>query len=232
MRSFFVKEDRDKQTLSKVSIVIPARNEVDCIGGLLDGIPKDRVDEILVVDGHSTDGTPELIRSLGYNVIPEEGKGFGAACSTGTRHAKGDIIVIMDADGSHNPEDMPRLLDKLHEGYDVVFGSRYLPGSGSADDTWFRYVGNKMFTFLLNLVHGVRLSDSLFLYVAARAEVFKSLEIKSANFEYCMEFPIKVHKAGFKYTDIPVFELKRFAGESKVSAIYHGFRILWALLKG
>jgi glycosyltransferase involved in cell wall biosynthesis len=214
----------------RVTVIIPALNEVSSIEGVLKEIPKDVVDEILVVDGHSTDGTRELVRKLGHKVVEQEGRGYGLAVSTGVKHATGDVIVLMDADGSYEPKDISRLLRCLADGYDIAFGSRYMPGSGSDDDTLVRYVGNKLFTLLLNTIYGVGISDSLFLYVAAKKEVFQSLDLKSPSFEYCMEFPIKAHRAGYKIAEVPSFERKRTAGDSKVNAFYNGLRILWVLL--
>lgn len=213
------------------SVIIPTLNEADCIEYVLSRIPKDAVDEILVVDGHSTDGTPDLVRKLGYKVIMQEGRGYGLAVSTGVKHAKGDVVVFMDADGSHNPEDIPRLIDKIADGYDVVLASRYMPGSSSQDDTLVRYVGNKLFTYLVNKIHKIGVSDSLFLFAAVRKKVFESIELASPNFEYCVEILIKAHKAGLRFAEIPSVELERYAGDSKVNEFYHGLRILWTIIK-
>ena len=215
----------------KITIIIPTLNEAECIETVLKELSHNDVDEILVVDGHSVDGTPELIRRLGFNVITQDGKGYGAAMNTGIKHAIGDIIIPMDADGSYDPKDIPDLVECIENGFDVAFASRYLPDSGSHDDTIIRFVGNKLFTFLINKIHGVKISDSLFLYVAAKKEVFKSLNLGSSGFEFCIEFPIKMQKAGFRYTEIPSFERERIAGKSKVNAFLDGLRILWYLLK-
>lgn len=214
----------------KVTVIIPTLNEIDCIKYVLEELSQLNIGEILVVDGNSTDGTPELVEKLGFKVIMQEGKGYGNAMKTGLKHADGDIIIPMDADGSYNPKDVSRLVKCIENGSDVVFGSRYLPESGSHDDTIIRYVGNMFFTFLLNKIHGVKISDSLFLYVAAKKEVFESLDLQSSGFEYCIEFPIKVQRAGFTYKEIPSFERERIAGESKVNAFLDGLRILWYLL--
>ncbi len=218
----------------KVSLIIPTLNEAESIGKVLQGIPKGLVDEILVVDGHSKDNTIEIVQKWGHKVILQEGKGYGKAVSTGIKHASGDVVVLIDADGSYEVTDIPKLIKCLEGGYDIAYGSRYLPGSGSADDTLIRFIGNKIFTFLLNILHKVHISDSLFLYVATKKKIFETIDrhMKSTNFDYCIEFPIRAHKLGFKYTEIPSFEKKRIAGKSKVNEIYHGFRILWALLRG
>ena len=215
----------------KITVIIPTLNEVECIKSVLIELDQADVDEILVVDGYSDDGTAELVKKLGYKVIMQEGKGYGNAVNTGLKQAKGDIIIPMDADGSYDPRDIPSLVQCIENGWDVAFASRYLPESGSHDDTIIRYIGNKFFTFLLNKIHGVNISDSLFLYVAAKREVFESLNLASQGFEYCIEFPIKVRRAGFRYREVPSFERERIAGESKVNATFDGLRILWYLLK-
>jgi len=213
-----------------VSVIIITLNEFESIGQVLKELPRN-LDEILVVDGYSSDGTPELVKSLGYEVIMQQGKGYGAAFLTGIKKAKGDVLVLMDGDGSHNPADIPRLLEKVSEGYDAVFGSRYLPGSGSEDDTIIRYFGNKVFTYFTNLVHHVGISDSLYLFAAIRREVFERIKLSGLGFEFCVEVPIKVHLAGFKIAEVPCFERKRFYGKSRVNAFFHGLRILWMIIK-
>ena len=215
----------------KVSLIVPALNEVDCIERVLREIPPGVVDEVLVVDGHSTDGTPELVRKLGFRVIEQEGTGYGHAVATGLKHVKGDVAIPVDADGSYNLQDIPRLLARLQEGYDVALGSRYLPESGSEDDTMITYVGNKGFTFLMNLLFGLGMSDSLFFYAAIRRPVFESITVRARGFEYCMEFIIRAHQAGFGLAEIPSAEKRRIAGASKVHALMDGLRILWVMLQ-
>lgn len=215
----------------KVSVIIPTLNEAVNIGRVLSEIPKESVDEILVVDGHSTDGTYELVKKLGYSVIYQEGKGYGAAINTGVKNVAGDIIIIMDADGSANPKDIPRLLDKISEGYDVALASRYMNGGYSYDDTFLHYIGNKVFTLLCNKIHRVGVCDSLYAFMALKKEIFNAIQMRSKDLEYCMEILIKMHKAGFKMAEIPAVERKRTHGRSKVSALYHGLQILWVIIR-
>lgn len=216
---------------SQVSLIIPTLNEAGSIEGVLKEIPRAVVDEVLIVDGQSTDGTPELVRRLGYEVIQQEGKGYGAAIATGLRRVRGDVVVLADADGSYNLDDIPRLVERIREGADIALGSRYLPDSGSEDDTRVRYIGNKIFTYLLQTLYGLDVSDALFFYVAIRREVFESITATSPGFEYIVEFLIKAHRAGFKSAEIPSAEKKRTAGTSKVNALYDGLRILAVMVR-
>jgi len=215
----------------KVSIIIPALNESESIRKVLEEIPKGIADEIIVSDGHSTDGTQSIAREMGCRVIEQKGKGFGAGVDSGIKEAKGDVVVVVNADGSQNPRDIPRLLEKIKEGYDLVLASRYLPGSGSDDDTILHYFGNKIFTLLCNKCYGVGVSDSLYFFLSAKKKVFDTLKLRSHNSGYCIELLIKAHRAGFRITEIPSFERKRMGGKAKVNAFRNGFQILLTLLK-
>jgi len=213
-----------------ISVIIPTLNEAGCLKKVIEEIP-DIVSEIIVVDGGSTDGTVEIARKLGVKVILQEGKGLGDALMLGIRSSCEETVVLLDGDGSFNPKDIKELVKKINEGNDVVFGTRYHKNSGSSDDTLIRYIGNQFFTSLIRLIFGVNLTDSLFMYVAAKREALNKLELKYPGFEFCIEFPIKVHLRELRYSEIPSFERKRFAGKSKVNALIHGIIILWSLIK-
>jgi glycosyltransferase involved in cell wall biosynthesis len=216
----------------RISVIIPARNERESLPAVLSELPRDRLHEILVVDGHSTDGTPEVVRAAGVKVVTQKGRGYGAGVVTGMKTAQGDLMTFMDADGSYDPEAIFRMQSLIeNEGYDIVFCSRYRPESGSDDDTIIRLTGNMIFTALLRLMFGVKLSDALFFYALAKREVYQSIEWKSSDFALCVEIPIKVHRAGYRYTEIPSRERPRIGGDSKVNAFTDGFSILWAMIK-
>lgn len=209
-----------------VTLIIPTLNEVEAIGGVLKDVPRDLIDEVLVVDGHSTDGTPDLVRRLGFRVVEQPGRGYGDAIAAGFRHARGEIAVLADADGSYTLDDIRGLLGAVAAGADVALGSRYRPESGSEDDTLVRWVGNAAFTFLLRRGFGVPSTDALFFYAAMRRKVFTSVVATSPGFEYIVEFLIRAHRAGFVFAEIPSAERRRTAGRSKVNALLDGLRIL------
>lgn len=216
----------------KVSLIIPTLNEAAVLPKTLALVPKKLFEEMIVVDGHSKDATLTVARKLGCRTFLQPRFGYGDAVSYGVKQAKGSAVIFMDADGSQDPKALPRFIAKLKEGHDLILGSRYLPGSGSEDDTLIRYLGNKIFTFLANSIHHLNLSDSLYLYAAFPKKSFKRIRPTSDNMEFCMEFIIRARKAGLDIVEIPVKEKKRLAGNSKVNAFYHGFRILlWTLKK-
>lgn len=215
----------------RISVIVPARDERESLPTVLGEIPRDLVHEIIVVDGHSTDGTPDVARALGHRVVTQDGTGYGMAVVTGIREATGDLLTFMDADGSYDPAALSRMLDGIRRGDDVVFCSRYLPQAGSDDDTVVRYVGNVFFTWLVRWLFGVRTTDSLFFYALAKRQVFDQIDLRCRGFALCVEFLVNVHRAGFRYSEIPCRERRRIAGESKVNALIDGARILGSLVR-
>jgi glycosyltransferase involved in cell wall biosynthesis len=216
----------------KVTVVIPTWNEAGCIESVISEIPRDVVDEIIVVDGHSTDGTAEIVKRIdGVTLLIQDGKGFGSAIAQGFKAAGGDAIVVLDGDGSHNPADIPKLVDKIDEGYDYVMAARYRPGSRSEDDTFVRYFGNMFFTFLVNVLYKTNISDSLYLFTCIRRTALSGIKLRSRGFEFCVELLVKAHKAGLKIAEVPSNERPRYSGASKVNAFRHGIVILFEILR-
>lgn len=215
----------------KISVIIPARNEEGCIDKIIRDIPRPLVDEIVVVNGASTDSTKREAEEAGARVIDQIGRGYGSGVQQGAQAATGDIFITMDADGSHPPKYIPQLLAKVEEGYNYVMGSRYAPGGRSDDDTFIRAFGNKLFTWLTNSLHGTSVTDSIYTYNAIPREAFFSIGATSSGFEYCTEILVRAKKAGLKFAEVPVIEEIRIAGESKVNALWHGLKILRMILR-
>lgn len=218
----------------KVSLIIPTRNEEGCIGQVLRDIPKKIVNEIVVVDGHSTDKTvKEAKKELRKKdkLIIQKGEGYGGAFIEAFKVASGNVIIMMDADGSHNPADIPFMLAKIKEGYEYVMASRYAIGGRSQDDTLIRWFGNQLFTKLTNIVHGTRVTDSLYLFTTINRNGLNKLTLRSQGFEFCTEILVKAHKAGLRFAEVPAVERARYKGESKVNAFSDGLKILRMILR-
>lgn len=215
----------------KVSVIIPARNEQGCIGKLIKEIPRPLVDEIIVIDGHSEDKTKQEAKDAGAKVFLQKGRGYGGGVQQGVKKASGDIFVFLDADGSMNPKYIPSLLKKVEEGYEYVMGSRYIGGLKSEDDTIIRLLGNKIFTWLTNIIHGTKVTDSLYTYNAIPRHAFLKIKAKSKGFEYCTEILVRAKKVGLKFAEIPAPERPRTSGDSKVNAFQDGLKILKAILQ-
>lgn len=213
----------------KVSVVIPTYDEEESIGKTVREIPRKYIDEIIVVD-KSTDKTAEIARKLGCRVLRQEGKGFGNALKQGIKHVSGNVVLIMDADGSQNPKNIPTLLARIKEGYDYVLASRYTVGSHSEDDTLLRSFGNRLITSFFNLMFHVNTSDSIFLFTAVKKKEYDKLNVRSDGFDYCIELLAKAHVNGLNMIEIPSIERKRYAGRTKVNDIKTGYSIIKSII--
>jgi glycosyltransferase involved in cell wall biosynthesis len=223
--------------MSFLSVVIPTKEEAECLPRVvaeLRGIAGSIISEIIVVDANSKDGTPQIAEALGCKVHQQLQPGYGSAVALGLQQAQAPFVTFFDADGSYDPRFLLTALENLksHQNpHDAVFCTRYHPDAGSDDDTWIRSTGNYFFSFLLRVFFGVRLSDALHLNVVVKTQTAQNLPIKSTGFDWCMEFPIRLHQSGYSYCELPMRERPRLAGESKVNAFWDGWKILFSALK-
>jgi glycosyltransferase involved in cell wall biosynthesis len=216
----------------KVTLFIPTKNEVEGMKLIMPRIRKEWVDEILVVDGHSTDGTLEYCRQHGYRVIQQERPGLGGAYWTCFDHAQGDVIIAFSPDNNSIPELIPKMTEKIREGYDLVIASRYTLGAKSHDDTPITAFGNWMFTRLVNLLYGSHLTDVLVMYRAFRKELVSKLNLTRTTHPYFeQEMVIRCIKHGLKIAEIPGDEPKRIGGTPKMRVWYNGPVVLYGILK-
>ena len=217
-----------------VSIVIPAMNEEATIGDIISKCKK-YGQQIIVVDGHSTDNTRAIAEKAGATVILDNGKGKGAALREAVRHVSNDIIVFIDADGSHDADDIPKLIAPIIMGdADHVTGSRLIGGSSELHggfDEFLRLAGSAFITACINYRFGVRLSDSQNGFRAIRRDVISQLDLKENITTIEQEMIIKTIKKGFRLTEVPAHEYKRVAGYSKIKLSSVWLRYGYCLLK-
>lgn len=218
----------------KISVVIPTRNEEGMIEEIIDGC-RPYADELLVVDGHSVDRTREIAEKAGVKVILDNGKGKGAALRHAINFVSGDIIVFIDADGSHDPRDIPRLVEPILKGEaDHVSGSRLIGGSSELHggfDECFRLMGSSFITACINWRFGVVLSESQNGFRAIRTDVIKQLDLKENITTIEQEMIMKTLKKGFRMAEVPTHEHKRRMGYSKISLRKVWFRYVYSLFK-
>jgi glycosyltransferase involved in cell wall biosynthesis len=215
-----------------VSVVIPTKNEAKNLPHVLSRIPA-IVDEIVLVDARSEDGTVEVARELrpDIRVVFQKGRGKGNALREGFEAANGDIIVMLDADGSMAPEEIPAFVNALLEGADYAKGSRFLEGGGTDDMEYHRYMGNLGFVTLVRLLYGGNYTDLCYGYCAFWSHVLTALQLESDGFEIETEINVRALKAGLRITEVPSFEYKRIHGQSNLNAIRDGVRVLQMILK-
>jgi glycosyltransferase involved in cell wall biosynthesis len=209
-----------------VSIVLPAKNESRNLAHVFSTIPG-WVDEVVLVDGHSTDDTVTEARRLlpAVKIIHQQGKGKGDALRAGFDAAKGDIIVMMDADGSTDGAEIPRFIAALTTGADFAKGSRFASGGGSDDITFSRQLGNRILSTLVNALFKTRYTDLCYGYNAFWAKHLDKLDLDCAGFEIETVMNVRAAKAGLAIQEIPSYEHLRLHGMSNLKVFRDGIRI-------
>jgi len=215
-----------------VSVVIPAKNEADNLRHVLPRIPRD-IYEVILVDGFSTDSTVDVARELrpDIRIVYEEGRGKGAALRTGFNTATGDIIVMLDADGSTDPAEIPVFVAALLIGADFVKGSRFIQGGGTADMTLFRKTGHAALMLVVKFLFGGNFSDLCYGYNAFWREVLPQLALDADGFEIETLMNVRALNAGLKIAEVPSYESERIYGLSNLRAIPDGWRILKTIFR-
>jgi glycosyltransferase involved in cell wall biosynthesis len=212
-----------------VSVVIPARNEAAALRTLLPRIREAGVaDEIIVVDDGSIDDTGDVCEEAGVRLIRHPySMGNGAAIKSGARAATGDIVVFMDGDGQHDPADIPRLLDKLSEGYAMAVGARSMASQASLGRLTANHLYNRMASWMVN--HRVR--DLTSGFRAVRAEQFlEFLQLLPNGFSYPTTCTMAFFRAGYPVAYIPIHAGKR-TGKSHIRPLKDGIRFLLIIFK-
>lgn len=224
--------EQDVSSLASVSVVIPTLNEAMNLPWVLRRMPS-YVDEVIIVDGRSKDLTVDVARTVRVDVVvvAEPRKGKGIAVRAGFAAASGDIIVMLDADGSMDPREIGWFVAPLQHDYDFVKGSRYVTGGGSEDLTWLRNIGNRTLTQLANTVLHSNYSDLCYGYIAFRRECLEVLELASDGFEIETELIVRAARAGLRIAEVPSIELGRISGASNLRTFRDGWRVLHTLAR-
>lgn len=220
--------ERRRQSRPTVSVVIPALNEALNLPHVLPKIGA-WVDEVILVDGLSTDRTQEVAQMLlpEIRIVHEHGPGKGAALRAGFEAAKGDIIVMLDGDGSTDPCEIPAFVGALVAGADFVKGTRFGQGAGTADMTRLRRWGNRCLVNLVRLLFGGRFSDLCYGYIAFWGRVLVDVVPDCNRFEVETQMNLRALRAGLKVAEVPSFERMRIHGKSNLRVVPDG----WAVLK-
>jgi glycosyltransferase involved in cell wall biosynthesis len=214
------------------SVIIPARNEAFNLQYVLPHIPA-FVSEVILVNGHSSDDTVAVAQRLmpAIRVIEQVGCGKGDAIRAGLAACTGDIVALLDADGSADPLEIPRFVTSLLEGSDFAKGSRFIKGGGSHDITRFRQTGNHGLILLVNMLFGTHYTDLCYGYNAFWKRSLDSIEIDSDGFEIETLINIRMHLTGLTITEVPSVEYQRIHGLSNLNAMRDGWRVLKLILQ-
>jgi glycosyltransferase involved in cell wall biosynthesis len=206
----------------RVSVIIPTHNEAQAIERVLADLPSDLTTEVIVVDGNSNDGTPEIAARMGARVVQEPRRGYGRACLTGLAMANSpDVVVFLDGDYSDRPAELPILLAPIIEGRaDIALGSR-LQGRRSAGALpWHQVFGNRLAARLIRVLYGLEITD-LGPFRAGRADALRALALEETTYGWAVEMILKGALAGLRVVEVPVSYYPRI-GKSKISGTLKG----------
>jgi glycosyltransferase involved in cell wall biosynthesis len=218
---------QEENKFPRISVVVPTHNEEENLRHVLPCIPP-IVSEVILVDGHSTDNTIAVARQLipDIIVVRQTGRGKGNAMKLGFTASSGDIIVMIDADGSTDPCEIPRFIMALLAGNDFAKGSRFAKGGGSADISLLRHVGNFGLCTLVNLLFAAHFKDLCYGYNAFWRRCLDDVDIDCDGFEVETLLTLRMHKARMKIAEVPSFEYRRIHGQSNLRTFRDGWRVL------
>lgn len=216
----------------RASLVLLTLNEIEGCRAILSSIPFDCVQEVLVVDGGSTDGTREFLEAQGLRVVGQSRRGRGEAFRVGARETSQPYLCYFSPDGNENPGDILRLLALLDEGFDLAIASRFMPGSRNEEDVhWFRprAWANRAFTWVANFLfnRGPYVTDTINGYRAITRAAFDGLRLTECGFPIEYQMSIRAMKKRMKIVEVPTREGDRVGGESKA----HSLPVGWGHLK-
>lgn len=217
----------------RLSIIIPAYNEIDTIPEVLRRVRAEEFDkQIIAVDDCSTDGTREFLREQRDVELVENtcNAGKGASIRAGLERANGDIVIIQDADLEYDPRDYAKLIEPIVEGRaDIVYGTRF--AGARPDMRLANYIANKVFAWITTILYGVHVTDEATCYKVFRTEVIKSLDLRCRRFEFCPEVTARLLKRGYRYAEVPISYQARTYGQGKKIKWYDGIECIWTLIK-
>ena len=228
----------------RVSVIIPALNEAQNLPHVFAALPSD-VFEVILVDGRSVDGTPEVARQLrpDIEIVRQTRRGKGNALACGFAHASGDVIVMIDADTSTNPAEIPAFVQALVDGADFAKGSRFAPGGGSEDITRFRALGNSVLGHIVNVLYRTRFTDLCYGYNAFWRNCLSTFDLDPGQasddeadrqwgdgFEIETVINLRAAVGALRIAEVPSVEQERLYGVSNLNAFRDGIRVVRTIL--
>jgi glycosyltransferase involved in cell wall biosynthesis len=204
------------------TLVIPALDEEESLGYVLEAVDMDLLSEIILVDGGSSDRTIDIAREYGARVVQEPRRGYGRACATGVAHAQGEIVIFLDADGADDPSQIPNLITPIiKEGVDMVLGSRLAGNIYPGAMPWHQKFGNQLSAGLIRLIYGLPISDLSPFRSVLRSKLLE-LDMQEMTYGWPTEMITKSARKGWRIQEVPVDYHPRIGGRSKISGTVRG----------
>ena len=213
--------------MNNLTLIIPAKKEKESLFKVLDELKPYNFDIVVILEKEDIE-TIETIRNKDCEILYQKNKGYGDALIQGINHIKNELFCIFNADGSFDPIEIKNMLEILkRNNSDLVFASRYEKNCSSEDDTIITSIGNFIFTKIGNIFFRLNITDILYTFVIGKTSKVKSLNLKSKDFVFCVELPIKAKRNNLKLMTSKSNERARIAGQKKPNAFKDGFRILF-----
>ncbi len=213
---------------TNLTLVVPAKEKTDCLFHVLKELESFDIQKIVVIPNDRN--FPENWKFKKIKVIKQKNSGYGNALLEGIEEVKTDFFCIFNADGSFNPNELEKMFILTNE-YNFVFASRYLKDSKSDDDTLITSFGNYLFSLIGRIFFNIKLVDILYTFVIGNNKKFKELNVKSEDFCFCVELPIKMQRKKFSYIDVASHERNRISGKKNVNEFTDGLKILFKMIK-
>ena len=217
--------------MNNLTLLIPAKNEKESLPKVLDELKSYNLNTLIVLEKEDKE-TIESIQNYNCKILFQDNKGYGDALIHGINSVETELFCIFNADGSFDPKELTKMFDQLNDNKaDFVFGTRYEKNCGSDDDTIITLIGNFIFTKIGNLFFGLNVTDILYTYIIGNTSKAKNLSLRSKDFKFCVELPIKAKRSGYKLVNSKAYERLRIGGKQKVNPFRDGFIILIYLIK-
>ena len=214
-----------------IAMVVPTLNEIDGMKKIMPQINRSWIDEIIIVDGGSTDGTIEEVQKLGFKIVHQTLRGVGDAYRLGIEATNCDYILFFSPDGNHEIKDIPILINKIKSGYEIVHINRFGKTSKSEDPGLITGFGNRMFTFLVNVFFGGHFGDCLDGFKIVKRNTILELKLDAKRENYEQQICIRAAKLGIRIFEVDGNEPKRIGGERKMSPLYTGYQLSRQILR-
>ena len=216
------------KNLQKVTLIIPAKEERDCLTKVIKELKKYKIKKIIVIPKNEK---CNYINEKEATIINQNSNGYGNALKTGIQQVKTEYFCIFNADGSFKPNEISSMQSELtKKKLDFIFASRYKDNGFSDDDTFLTKFGNYFFSLVGRILFSIKITDILYTYVLGKTENVKKLNLGSDDFSFCVELPIKIQRANMKYSCIASHERRRLSGTKKVNEFKDGIKILFKMI--
>ena len=217
--------------MNNLTLLIPAKNEKESLPKVLDELKNYNLKTVIVLEKEDKE-TIESTKNYNCKILYQGGEGYGDALINGINSIDSELFCIFNADGSFDPSELTMMFDQINDQKaDFVFGTRYEKDCGSDDDTIITLIGNFIFTKIGMLFFGLNITDILYTYLIGKTSKAKDLKLKSKDFKFCVELPIKAQRKGHKLVTSKAYERSRIGGKKKVNAFRDGLIILMYMIK-